>query len=151
MKKIYPAVFGTFLAAAAFIPLAESASAMPRTSPMAAQTADNNAIVDVEMRYDRRRNWDRRRDGDRCSYRNDRCRHYYRGRYYQNQWWALPIIIGGAIAADRAYDRGYDEDIYDDYGNSHVEWCLSRYRSYNPRNNLWLSYSGNYRQCVSPY
>lgn len=35
--------------------------------------------------------------------------------------------------------------------NAHVEWCLSRYRSYNPATNRFLSSSGYYRVCVSPY
>jgi hypothetical protein len=32
-----------------------------------------------------------------------------------------------------------------------VAWCLNRYRSYNPRTNTWVSYSGRVRQCHSPY
>ncbi len=30
-------------------------------------------------------------------------------------------------------------------GNSHVGWCLSRYRSYNPATNRYLTYGGVYR------
>ena len=37
-----------------------------------------------------------------------------------------------------------------DFDNEHVEWCLRRYRSYNPRDNTWVSYSGKVRQCISP-
>jgi len=35
--------------------------------------------------------------------------------------------------------------------NRHVSWCLSRYRSYNPATNLYVSYDGDYRVCRSPY
>ncbi|MCX8998254.1 BA14K family protein [Rhizobiaceae bacterium BDR2-2] len=37
------------------------------------------------------------------------------------------------------------------HARSHVQWCLNRYRSYNPATNRFLSNSGHYRICVSPY
>lgn len=33
----------------------------------------------------------------------------------------------------------------------HVDWCFKRYRSYNPDTNRFLSTSGAYRLCRSPY
>ncbi|MER9745569.1 BA14K family protein [Mesorhizobium sp. M0187] len=33
----------------------------------------------------------------------------------------------------------------------HLAWCVSRYRSYNPDDNSYTSYSGQQRTCVSPY
>lgn len=33
----------------------------------------------------------------------------------------------------------------------HVDWCLDRYRSYNPRTNQFLSSSGYYKACRSPF
>ncbi len=33
----------------------------------------------------------------------------------------------------------------------HLAWCASRYRSYNPDDNSYMSYSGQQRTCVSPY
>ena len=33
----------------------------------------------------------------------------------------------------------------------HVAWCASRYRSYRPQDNSYMSYSGQQRPCVSPY
>ncbi|MGH8103231.1 MAG: BA14K family protein, partial [bacterium] len=38
-----------------------------------------------------------------------------------------------------------------DFDSAHVEWCLERYRSYNPRDNTWVSYSGRVRQCDGPF
>ena len=35
--------------------------------------------------------------------------------------------------------------------NRHVEWCLNRYRSYNPQTNRFLSTSGYFKVCRSPY
>lgn len=68
---------------------------------------------------------------------------------------------------------GYGDDYYDDYGygygygpyrgyyaprayvtpsgGSHVRWCMSRYRSYDPRSNTFMGYDGDRHQCVSPY
>ncbi|MGX5827874.1 BA14K family protein [Mesorhizobium sp. 43Arga] len=34
---------------------------------------------------------------------------------------------------------------------AHVGWCTNRYRSYNPDDNSYMSYSGQQRPCVSPY
>nr|WP_246135835.1 BA14K family protein [Mesorhizobium intechi] len=34
---------------------------------------------------------------------------------------------------------------------AHVGWCADRYRSYNPDDNSYMSYSGRRRPCVSPY
>ncbi len=38
-----------------------------------------------------------------------------------------------------------------DFDNAHVEWCQGRYRSYNPRDNTWVSFSGRVRECDSPF
>jgi len=32
----------------------------------------------------------------------------------------------------------------------HIEWCLSRYRSYNPDTNMYLGYDGSYHRCRGP-
>ena len=92
------------------------------------------------MRYDRPRH------GMRCGSWSNRCRYRHGGYYYENPWWLLPAFgVGVAIGSAGA---GYG---YDGYGSRHVEWCLDRYRSYNPRYNTWVSYSGRVRQCISPY
>lgn len=33
----------------------------------------------------------------------------------------------------------------------HVQWCLDRYRSYDPRTNLYLAKRNVFRHCVSPW
>ncbi|MBM3529654.1 MAG: BA14K family protein [Alphaproteobacteria bacterium] len=45
-------------------------------------------------------------------------------------------IIGGAIAADAARRR-----------SDAVEYCMSRYRSYNPETGTWIDRQGNVRYC----
>lgn len=37
------------------------------------------------------------------------------------------------------------------YPAAHVEWCASRYRSYRPQDNSYMSFSGGQRTCISPY
>jgi hypothetical protein len=88
-------------------------------------------------------------------------RGYYRDRWYygrpyyrwRDRWdgpgWAfgLPLAFtaGAALAAPGyGYYGGYS-------GSAHVRWCASRYRSYDPRNNTWVGYSGRVYQCNSPY
>ena len=34
---------------------------------------------------------------------------------------------------------------------AHPEWCASRYRSYEPEDNSYRSYTGRRRPCISPY
>src|SRR3989337_2116268 len=131
--------FGTMI----FFGGSASAAAMLPFSPVIYGQNASDGIVQISHQ-DRRfqSKWNRERHGNRCSRRNDRCRHFHDGFYYETPWWTLPLIIGGSLAADN-YDGGY--------GSRHVEWCLDRYRSYNPRTNTWVSYSGNVNQCNSPY
>lgn len=98
------------------------------------------------------------RNYDRCSvYRCGGYRHgHYGRRYYRDDYYrrhdndagaligglAAGAIIGGLIASQpRAYP----------IGNSHVDWCYSRYRSYRAYDNTYQPYYGPRRQCYSPY
>lgn len=128
---------GTGASAAATMPLAPQDSSQ-------ADVAGAGVVQVADRRSDRRMrsDWDGRRDGNRCSRRSNNCRHFHNGFYYQSPWWTLPLIVGGAIANNN--DGG-------NYGSRHVEWCSERYRSYNPRYNTWVSYSGQVNQCNSPY
>lgn len=125
-----------------------SAAALQPFQPLAAQqqNAANDGMVQLaaSAKERMRDRWDRKRDGQRCSKRFGNCRHFHNGYYYETPWWTLPLIIGGSIAANNAYDG-------DGYGSRHVEWCLDRYRSYDPRTNTWVAYSGRVNQCNSPY
>lgn len=123
-----------------------SAAALQPFQPLAASQSNGDGNIQLAAsRQERMRDrWDRKRDGQRCSKRFGNCRHYHRGHYYETPWWTLPLIIGGSIAAQNNYDGG-------GYGSRHMEWCSERYRSYNPRNNTWVAYSGNVNQCNSPY
>ena len=127
-----------------------SAAAMLPLSPLAASQSNvaGDGIIQVAQgnKMDRRMRsqWDWNRDGNRCNKRFGKCNHFHNGYYYETPWWTLPLVIGGSIAANNSYDGG-------GYGSSHVQWCLDHYRSYNPRNNTWVAFSGQVNQCNSPY
>lgn len=116
-----------------------AASAMPQS--LGPQI--NPEIVPVQFVLNDRmsvdRGWQFRRDGNRCRTRLGNCRHFHQGYYYQTPWWTLPLFIGGALS-----HQSY-------HGGSHVQWCLSRYRSYDTRTDTWLGNSGRRYRCNSPY
>lgn len=63
------------------------------------------------------------------------------------------IQIGpGGVNVGPAYDRREPRRHYG--GNSwraHVNWCMNRYRSYNPHTDTFRTYGGHDRRCHSPY
>ena len=150
------------LSTLAFSGASASAAAMLPLSPVVSGEANapSDGIVQVDSKkynnnWNNNRKWNKRY-GKRCDYYNDNCRHRYRGHYYETPWWTVPLIVGGGIAANNYYDNGYDDydDDYDDGGrvsSRHVQWCLNKYRSYNPRYNTWVAYSGQVKKCYSPY
>ena len=84
-------------------------------------------------------------------------RHRHHGPHF-----GLPLIIGGGFGGYNYYNNYYDDyDYYDYYdydgydsggwSSRHVRYCLNKYRSYNPRNNTWVSYSGRVKKCYSRY
>ncbi|CDZ47773.1 BA14K family protein [Neorhizobium galegae] len=97
-------------------------------------------------------------------------RRYYRDRYDGDRYYrrhrrgpdagaiigglALGAIIGGALAqpryAPRYAPRYYAPRRYVG-GNSHVNWCYARYRSYRAYDNTFQPYYGPRQQCYSPY
>lgn len=127
---------------------ASEASAFPVKSPAIQTESTSSLLVEVKKHKNRSSKnwtyWSPKHHGRRCRTRSGNCRHYHRGYYYANPWWLLPMVGVGITLGNSG---GY----YDAYGSNHVEWCRNRYRSYNARTNTWLSYSGQVRQCVSPY
>lgn len=93
-------------------------------------------------------NWNNRRFNNNCFYNYGGCRHYRRHNHFDGSTLLLPFIIGGGFGAYNNYD---DDFGYAGGSSRHVSWCLNRYRSYNPRTNLWRAYSGKKYQCDSPY
>jgi hypothetical protein len=77
---------------------------------------------------------------------------------------AVPDISGRAAAAAAPQEAAPDaietsalqpstgeEQASAELPAAHVEWCASRYRSYRPDDNSYMSYSGLQRPCISPY
>jgi len=75
--------------------------------------------------------------------RRHRDRHHRH--FHDGLWFAAPFWLGAAaLAADR-----YDDD--DDFSSAHIEYCLDRYRSYDPETNTFLGYDGIHHECISPF
>ncbi len=123
------------------------------TLPSAAVTAPAEAgmIEEVHRRYSRRdgrRHYDRRRHGPRYSYRRPGFRHYYGGHYYSSPWWTGPSIGFGITLPGVTLGLGGGG-----YGGSsgHVQWCLNRYRTYDPSTDTYSPRVGERAYCNSPY
>jgi hypothetical protein len=56
-------------------------------------------------------------------------------------FWGLPYV---------SYYPGFGS-YYGYGGGGHIDWCLNRYRSYNPYSNTWVGHSGRIYQCRSPF
>jgi hypothetical protein len=69
---------------------------------------------------------------------------------------ATGAIIGGALAQPRTYyepgystyyEPGYTGTVAPAYGGGDVEYCMRRYRSYDPRSGTFLGYDGLRHPC----
>jgi hypothetical protein len=152
-NKFSTIALGTLLGlgAVAISGASASAAAMLPLSP--AVSGQANAASDGVVEVNHKKKWKKKWNNGNWHHRK------HRHRYNDGIYLSLPLIIGGAYAANRYYgDDYYGDDYvdYDDYdggglSSRHVRYCLNKYQSYNPRNNTWVSYSGRVRQCRSPY
>ena len=138
LAKLNHLALSTVIGVAALMGDVGIGNALPRTTGL--QTTPTE-IVPVQYMQNHtmsgQRMWLSRRDGNRCRTRFGNCRHYYQGFFYETPWWTFPLIVGSLASGN--------------YGGSHVRWCLAHYRSYNPRTDMWLGYSGTYYRCRSRY
>jgi hypothetical protein len=81
--------------------------------------------------------------------------HHYHQRHHGPNFFAGPFFLGLGLgfAAPRYYRTYPAYPAYPayGYGNAHVQWCLSRYRTYNPATNTYFIRKGVPAACVSPY
>lgn len=137
-------VIGCVLSAASIITTLAPAQAMPLAAA-GAKIEHKTDIQTVEWR--RHRGYDRHY---RSGYGYRPYRHYrpYYGGYrpYYRPYYRPGLNV--YIAPRPVYRDRY---IRRSYAGSHVNWCVSRYRSYNPATNRFLSYGGVYKVCYSPY
>jgi hypothetical protein len=76
-------------------------------------------------------------------YRN--YRHGYRN--YNGWWFPAGAFIAGAVIGGALSNNAPQAS----YGNSHVQWCYNRYRSYRAYDNTFQPNYGPRRECNSPY
>jgi hypothetical protein len=151
-KKLGHSALATLLGASMLIMPAEvtevSAITIPpvqRDALIQVSPSQDGLYQEVQTRRELRRRYLRRRDGrfyPRHRYRHGPYRHYHRGYWYSTPWWLLTIPFAAAAGAAIAGSNS---------GSAHVRWCSNRYRSYDPRTNTWVGYSGRVYQCNSPY
>lgn len=108
---------------------------------------------DVEnVQYRRRDGHNMRRHGfyrrGDAAYYNGHRGYYERRRgyrQYNGMWFPLGAFAAGAVIGGVVAERPVR------YGDSHVEWCASKYRSYRSYDNTFQPNYGPRRQCNSPY
>ncbi len=65
------------------------------------------------------------------------------------------IVIGGVVLGTMLYNRNKQRNYRGNYnqglGDSHINWCYDRYRSYRDYDNTFQPYNGPRRQCMSPF
>ncbi len=137
INKFYPLALAAMLGIGVFAVPGGSASAAAIPAVQLGAADGNILLHDVGNKKERR--WERRLHGDRYRNRRDGYFHYYDGYYYREPWWTVTVPLA-------VYD---DDD--DDWDEDHVQYCSERYRSYNPNDNTWVSYSGDVRECISPF
>lgn len=128
------------------------ASAVTMATPAVVAPGQTALVEEVQdrryrevRRGDRRaRRYDRRHHGPRYSYRRPGFRHYHGGYYYSSPWWVGPSIGFALTVPGVTLGLGGG-------GSAHVEWCLNRYRSYDPSSDTFLGYDGYRHRCNSPY
>lgn len=77
-----------------------------------------------------------------------RHRDHHHRHFHDGLWFSIPFWLGAAATAP-LYADVYDDD--GDFDRDHIDYCFSRYRSYDPASNTFMSYSGVRKPCISPY
>jgi len=97
----------------------------------------------------KRYGWNNRWNNGWCRY--GRCYGYGNGWNNAWPWFAAGAAVG--YAGSYYYNDNYDDGPYYGYGgyNAHVQWCLNRYRSYDPASDTYLGYDGYRHRCRAPY
>jgi BA14K-like protein len=76
-------------------------------------------------------------------------RHRYCGdRYSQYKHYSWPYL---GLGLGFLYELGKTRDYGRNGGDGHVQWCLNRYLSYNPRTNTFTGHDGHRHRCRAPY
>jgi hypothetical protein len=118
------------------------ASAVPVSSPAFSAPAEAGLVEKVHRRsHHHSHRYDRHRHGPRYSYRRPGFYYPYGGYYYSSPWWIGPSV-GFGITVPYVGSGS---------GSAHVQWCLDRYRSYDPSSDTFMGYDGYRHRCNSPF
>lgn len=71
--------------------------------------------------------------------------HYHHHHHHNDAWIPLAAFAAGALIAGAA-----SQPTYHAYGNRHVRWCASQYRSYRASDDTFQPYHGPRQRCISP-
>ena len=157
------ALIGAALMASAAIATPTATQAVPLTTPyQLSQASEGNGLFEQVARNRYKRpawRYNYRNHGPRYGYRYGRYRYHYGGYYYAQPYWAYaspfwiaPRYYGPSYNEyDGYYDDDYGGDYEGGYGDAHVRWCQSRYRSYDVRTDTYMGYDGYRRRCRGPY
>ena len=125
---------------------AEAAS-LGRSAVAPAHQATND-LVQVQHHHHHR--YDYRRHGPRYHHYRPGYTYFYGGYYYAWPWW---LGVGPVVPPPAVYAPPPPPPPAPVYrrGRAHVDWCFSRYRSYDPVTDTYLGYDGYRHRCISPY
>lgn len=118
------------------------ASSATLPNPAISSPGQTGLVEQVQQRRAERggeRRWDQRRHGPRFRTPRPGYRYYHGGYYYRVPWWLG--LIPPVVVAPRAYGLF----------SPHVQWCLNRYRTYDPATDTYVPRIGVRARCSSPY
>ena len=153
----------TSIGSAGAAPIAPISPQAPITTSESAAGADLQLVSD--RRHWRRngggRHWNGNGHwrGNRHWHGNNYWRRPYGGYYgsYYGNYYGSGIYLSFGLPAYQYAEPYYYAPRYAPprrayrAGNSHVEWCFARYRSYRAWDNTFQPYNGPRQQCYSPY
>ena len=136
--KPFRLAFAAQVSALAFVmALPVPAAAVPLAVPE--KPAVSSDVIQVQRRFERR--GDRYFLNGRRGFRDRRPGYRrYRGFWFPPAAFVTGALVGGALAQSRPR-RVRDP---------HVEWCLNRFRSYDPVSDTFQPFNGPRRRCISP-
>jgi len=150
VSGLLAATLSVSFAAAAAMPANAAPVFVPQASPA---SSDIQTVAERDFRWRHGGHWrgGQRFAGNSGMYWNGHrgYREYRRGyRRHGDFWFPLAAFATGALITG-AIVNSENNRVY--RGNSHVQWCYDRYRSYRASDNTFQPYNGPRQQCVSPY
>lgn len=154
VSGLLAATLSVSFAAAAAMP-AEAESLYVPLGPALSSDVQN---VDYQPWMKHRGNWqgtagqwqNQARNGGGTYWNGHRGYHDYHPGYHQHgdYWFPLAAFATGALITGAIINNNQNR-VY--RGDSHVQWCYDRYRSYRAYDNTFQPYNGPRQQCYSPY